>query len=206
MLLSQQIPQCARTHPFLQMRLTDKLRDEIQANMHGRNASHGHRQQFGSITLKTNSEISPSDCWWSNGTQVNNITWKWTSLARVGSAINIWCNRMHTKHWISLRSLSKDADSCVGNKSRKWHKSWAWTWWVTHYWERPSHPSLEGRLPGASVWLHCPGQQSVHSSILPAQHGCSKGSDQGEVQQPQQVQQAHCSLAAVSTNQGNIRM
>lgn len=35
------------------------------------------------------------------------VTWKWTNLAMLGSAMNIWCSRQQMRHCTSLRSLSR---------------------------------------------------------------------------------------------------
>lgn len=34
-------------------------------------------------------------------------TWKWTSLAMLGSAMYIWCKRQQIRHWTSRRLQSK---------------------------------------------------------------------------------------------------
>lgn len=35
------------------------------------------------------------------------VTWKWTNLAMLGSAMNIWCSRQQMRHCTSLKSLSR---------------------------------------------------------------------------------------------------
>ena len=43
------------------------------------------------------------------------VTWKWTNLAMLGSAMNIWCSRQQMRHCTSLKSLRRPPSGSVSS-------------------------------------------------------------------------------------------
>lgn len=89
------------------------------------------------------------------------ITWKCTSLAMLGSAMNIWCSRQQMRHCTSLRSLSRPPSA------------------LRPPWDPVSPTCLRMGKPGAD-WMHlnrlspAPPPDSCSSSWGDAKHTSSR--------------------------------